>query len=113
MYVQYILANYECYYYLTEKFIPPTVEMPQSSVYLKINTYNLSMRCNPNEKSFNYLWERKSNNLPPRAKGVQSSELTIVNLRPQDSGEYRCIVSNATGRAASSYSELVAISMYI
>ena len=73
----------------------------------------MSLRCIPYEKNFDYLWEKKNNNLPPRAQGVHSSELTIINLRPEDSGEYRCIVSNATGRVASSYSKLIAISMYI
>ena len=100
-------------YCLTVNFIPPNVKMPQSRVYLKITTYNFPMRCTPYEKSFNYLWEKKNNYLPPRAQGVHSSELTIINLQPEDSGEYRCIVSNATGRAASSYSKLIAISMNI
>ena len=87
--------------------------MSQSRVHLKINTYNLSMRCITHEKDFQYLWEKKNGNLPPKAQGVYSSELTIVNLRPEDSGEYRCIMSNATGRIASSYSKLIVTSMYI
>ena len=94
---------------LAENFIPPTVKMPQSIVYLKNNTYTMSMSCIPYEKNFNYLWERKNDNLPFRSQGVYSSELTIINLRPEDTGEYRCIVSNATGRVASSYSKLIII----
>ena len=73
----------------------------------------MSMNCIPYEKSFNYLWEKKNDNLPPTAQGVYSSKLTIINLRTEYSGEYRCIVSNATGRVASSYSKLITISMYI
>ena len=68
------------------------------------------MRCAPNEKNFNYLWQKKNNDLIHRAKGIHSSELTIINLRPEDSGEYRCIVSNSTGRIASSYSKLIVTS---
>ena len=71
----------------------------------------MSMNCIPHEKSFKYLWEKKNSILPPRAQGVYSSELTILNLRPEDSGEYRCIMSNATGRVTSSYSKLIIISM--
>ena len=44
---------------------------------------------------------------------MYSSKLTITNLRPEDSGEYRCIISNATGNIASSYSELIVRGMYI
>ena len=87
--------------------------MPQSRVNLKVNTYNLSMKCIPHGKDFQYFWEKKNNNLPPKAQGMYSSELTIVNLQPEDSGEYRCIMSNATGRIASSYSKLIVTSKYI
>ena len=87
--------------------------MSQSRVHLKINTYNLSMRCITHEKDFQYLWEKKNGNLPPKAQGVYSSELTIVNLRPEDSGEYRCVMSNATGRIASSYSKLIVTGTYV
>ena len=87
--------------------------MSQSMVYLKINTYNLSMRCVPHVKGFHYLWEKKNNDLTRRGHGMYSSELTITNLHPEDSGEYRCIISNATGNIASSYSELIVRGMYI
>ena len=87
--------------------------MSQSRVHLKVNTYNLSMRCTPHEKDFQYLWQKKNSNLPPKAEGVYSSKLAIVNLRPEDSGEYRCIMSNATGRIASSFSKLIVTSMYV
>lgn len=100
------------YINIVGKFIPPAVNMSQSKVYLKVNTYNLSMKCIPHKNSFHYVWEKKANNFPLRVQGVYSSELTIVNLQPEDSGEYRCIMSNATGRIASSYSKLIVISMY-
>ena len=104
---------YVNYNYYVGKFITPTVRMSQSRVHLKVNTYNLSMRCIPHEKEFQYLWEKKNSNLPHKAQGVYSSELTIVNLRPEDSGEYRCVMNNATGRIASSYSKLIVTSMCV
>lgn len=100
-------------YMITGKFIPPTVNMSQSQVYLKSITYNLSIGCVPHDEGFNYVWERKNNDLVPRAHGIYSSELTIVNLQPEDSGEYRCIISNATGTMASSYSKLIVRSKYV
>ena len=71
------------------------------------------MRCVPHVKGFHYLWEKKNGDLTTRGHGMYSSELTINNLRPEDSGEYRCIISNTTGNIASSYSELIVRGMYI
>ena len=85
--------------------------MSQSRVYLKVNTYSLTMRCIPRQKHSRYSWEKKNSDLPPRALGVYSSKLSIDNLQPEDSGEYRCIMSNATGTIASSYSELIVTGM--
>ena len=85
--------------------------MSQSRIYLKTNTYNLSMRCVPYDRGFYYLWEKMNNNLTARAHGMYSYELAISNLHPEDSGEYRCIISNATGTIASNYSKLIVRSM--
>ena len=71
------------------------------------------MRCVPHVKGFHYLWEKKDNDLHRRELGIYSSKLTITNLRPEDSGEYRCIISNATGNIASSYSKLIVRGMYL
>ena len=71
------------------------------------------MRCVPYKKNFYYLWEKKNSDFTHKAQGVYSFKLTIYNLQQEDSGEYRCIMSNATGRIASSYSKLIVTSMYI
>ena len=63
----------------------------------------MSMRCIPDQHDLHYVWEKRNDNLPSRAQGVHSSTLTIINLKPEDSGEYRCVVSNSTGRIASEY----------
>ena len=73
----------------------------------------LSMNCEPHKDSFQYLWEKRHDGLPIRAQGVYSSELTINNLKPEDSGEYRCTVSNTTGRVVSKYSKLTVIRKYV
>ena len=61
------------------------------------------MRCKPDQHDLRYVWEKRNDNLPSRAQSVQSATLTIINLKPEDSGEYRCVVSNSTGRIASGY----------
>ena len=76
-------------------------------INLTINNYNFSMKCGTGSGKFNYTWEKKSGKIPLRAKGVDSSHLTIFNLRPEDTGEYRCTISNSTGRITSYYTKLI------
>lgn len=67
------------------------------------NNSTLLMKCLSYKINFDFKWEKKNNKLPVRAQGVNSQQLTIINLNPKDSGEYRCIVSNSTGILASDY----------
>ena len=62
------------------------------------------MKCLSNMNNFNYLWIKKNDVLPSRAQGVNSSQLTIVNLKPEDSGDYQCVMSNSTGTISSIFS---------
>ena len=73
-------------------------------VNLTVNNYNLTMKCLPNNNNFNYKWIKKNKALPSRAKRVNTSQLTIVNLRPEDSGDYQCVMSNSTGTISSNFS---------
>ena len=83
----------------------PTVAVHSGPrIKLRINNYMLQMRCLPYKRNFNYRWERKNNHLPPNALDINSRKLIIINLKPEDSGEYRCIMSNSTGQIASDYS---------
>ena len=45
-----------------------------------------------------YSWERQNSSISSGATGVNTKTLTIVNLTPEDAGNYRCIVSNDSGR---------------
>ena len=62
------------------------------------------MKCTPDKTNFNYTWIKKNDILPSRAQGVSTSQLTIVNLQPEDSGDYQCVMSNSTGTISSSFS---------
>ena len=72
-------------------------------VNLTVNNYNLTIKCLPNKKNFNYKWIKKDNVLLSRAQGVNTSQLTIVNLKPEDSGDYQCVMSNSTGTISSDF----------
>ena len=77
--------------------------MTDSKVNLTVNNYNLTMKCLPNKNNLNYAWTKKYDVLPSRAQGISSSHLTIVNLIPEDSGDYQCTVSNSTGTISSNF----------
>ena len=64
------------------------------------------MKCVPDTKGVKYTWEKRYSSLPSRAQGVNTSNMIIVNLKPEDSGEYRCIISNSTGKIFSKYESL-------
>ena len=80
----------------------PLIVMTDPVVNLTVNNYNLTVKCLPDNDNFNYKWIKKNNILPSRAQGVYTSQLTIVNLKPEDSGDYQCVMSNSTGIISSS-----------
>ena len=75
-------------------------------IQLTVNDKKLLMNCLPYDVNFNYKWERKNKKLPSTAQGVNSQQLTIFNLKPKDSGKYRCIMSNSTGMIVSDYASV-------
>ena len=78
--------------------------MTDPVVNLTINNYNLTMKCLPDNSKFNYKWIKKNEALPLRAQGANTSQLTIVNSKPEDSGDYQCVMANSTGTISSNFS---------
>ena len=75
------------------------------TVNLDNNNTNVSIACEAAGASF-YYWERQNGSIPSRAIGVNTSNLTIVNLQPEDAGYYRCVAINDVGSIESKYAEL-------
>ena len=66
------------------------------------------MKCIPHDTRFHYsyAWEKQDEKFPIRAQGINSSVLTIIDLRAEDEGLYRCRISNFTGQISSNYKML-------
>ena len=75
-------------------------------IKLTVNNFILSMDCTFYADGFEYKWEKKNEKNISRAQGISSKQLIIANLKPEDSGEYRCIMSNSTGVIMSEYALL-------
>ena len=75
----------------------------QSVVNLTMNNHNLTMKCVSNMSNLINKWIKRNGVLPSRAQGINTFQLTIVNLKPEDSGDYQCIMSNSTGTISSDF----------
>ena len=82
------------------------VKMDSNKVDLFIRNYNLSMQCLPSDTNLQYKWNRKNASLPASAAGVYTSTLTIYRLKPEDAGDYQCVLSNVSGVIASEFDTL-------
>ena len=80
-----------------------TVKMDNTTVDLLIKNYNLSMECLPSDTDLDYQWHKKNSSLPLSAVGVNSPNMIIYRLTPEDAGEYQCLLSNASGTIASEF----------
>ena len=74
-------------------------------IRLLTNNRSLSLTCEA-DGATSYNWERQSGSIPSGATGVNSHTLTIINLQPEDSGNYRCVATNNCGISTSEYATI-------
>ena len=91
---------------------PTVLVQPGQLISLMVNDFNLTMQCGNYNKDFNYQWEMKNERFDSRAQGVISHQLIITNLKPDDVGEYRCAMSNSTGKLFSDYVSITIKGMF-
>ena len=79
------------------------------SVHIRItrSNQNTTLMCLAiGESKVTYRWERENSSLPNKTVGQNTHELTLLDLRPSDSGNYRCRVSNIHGTVFSNYAHV-------
>lgn len=90
-------------------YFRPSVNIDSSS-NLIIKSYdesrNVTLTCMANEAS-SYYWEKENGDIPVDSIGVNTSNLTFIDVQPEDSGNYRCVVTNNCNvRAYSKYTAI-------
>ena len=89
------------------------VENPIGTIIrLKDNFTTVSFTCQA-DGATSYYWERQHGSIPSSAIGVNTSNLTLINLRLEDAGNYRCIGINGSGSTESEYATLTLEGSYI
>ena len=86
---------------------PPviTTHPMDTNIQLYSNYTNHTLTCEADGAS-SYNWERGNKNISSDSTGVNTNTLTLINLQPEDAGNYRCVATNASGSSFSNYADL-------
>ena len=75
------------------------------NISLYSNFTNHTLTCEAYGAS-SYTWERQNDVIPSDSTGVKTNALTLVNLQPEDAGNYRCVATNALRSDKSNYAKI-------
>ena len=93
--------------------LPVIIKNPKSqSANLKNDFTNVSFTCEVDGASSHY-WEKQNGKIPSGATGINTSNLTIINLQLKDAGYYRCVAVNVRGSTESKYAKLTLAGMHV
>ena len=89
---------------------PVNTKNPINIKITLVNNYtNASLTCKA-DGALSYVWEKQNDVIPSDSTGVKTNILNLVNLQPQDAGNYRCVATNATGSSKSHYAIVTVLS---
>ena len=81
------------------------VEPRSITIELFTNFTNHTLTCEADGAS-SYNWERQNGVIPSDSTGMNTNTLTLINLQPEDAGNYRCVATNASGSTPSDYAAI-------
>ena len=76
-------------------------------LFTNFTNHTLSFEANG---ALSYRWERQNDVIPSDSTGVNTNTLTLINLQPEDAGNYRCVATNVRGNSESNYATITVIS---
>ena len=78
-----------------------TIHPMDAVIQLYSNFTNHTLTCKADGAS-SYKWERQNDVIPSDSTGVNTNTLTLINLRPEDAGNYQCVATNTRGSSSES-----------
>ena len=100
-------SNQSCSSHIECFKFPSIITHPSNEIVsLKNESKNITiiLTCMANETS-SYYWEREGGAIPIASIGVHTNTITLMDVQPEDSGNYRCVafVCSTSNRSYSNY----------
>jgi len=70
------------------------------TINLVNNNTNVSLTCEA-DGALSYNWKKQNYNIPADSIGMNTNTLTLINLQPEDVGNYQCVAINVSGSSES------------
>ena len=83
---------------------PPVITIHPKDTVIQLHS-NYTLTCEA-DGALSCNWERQDDVIPSDSTGVSTNTLTLINLQPEDAGNYRCVATNASGSSFSNYANL-------